>query len=169
MRIVLTKISDRQHRLEIVREDYSREGVDLVSRSFLVHDLLHYAVEAEAGLQGGVWGTLARGATLEQLGSFSFWMNMGAGDRTGKSMTAPQEMAMAEKLTGVLTGLAKGQERPADVLPILRIAFEAGGEPLPPRFDVSFIAAVEERMRRLLGRWKAVPYRQSMDLPWPPG
>lgn len=37
------------------------------TRSYLVHDLLHYAVESEAGLSGGFWGNLARGKTLADM------------------------------------------------------------------------------------------------------
>ena len=33
----------------------------------LVHDLLHYAAEQEAGVQTGFWGTLASGRTLADM------------------------------------------------------------------------------------------------------
>src|SRR3954454_19930968 len=48
MRIVFRKLSDERHTLEIVREDGRREEVDCETRSLLVHDLLHLAVESEA-------------------------------------------------------------------------------------------------------------------------
>ena len=51
------------------------ERVECETRSYLVRDLLHYAVESEAGLEGGFWGHLARGKTLADMN-----------DRTGKAM-----------------------------------------------------------------------------------
>ena len=58
MRILLHKISDDRHTLEIVRADGRRERVDCETRSYLQHDLLHYAVETEASLAAGFWGSL---------------------------------------------------------------------------------------------------------------
>lgn len=49
MRIAFTKLTQDRHRLEIRREDGSTESVELETRSYLLHDLGHYAVEAEAG------------------------------------------------------------------------------------------------------------------------
>src|SRR5262245_9416983 len=67
MRILLTKISDERHALEVVRADGDRERVELVSREFLFHDLLHYAVEWALETQDGFWGALARGRTVKDL------------------------------------------------------------------------------------------------------
>lgn len=55
VRIALRKISDERHDLTIVRGDGQRETVTCETRSVLVHDLLHHAVEAEAGLSYGFW------------------------------------------------------------------------------------------------------------------
>ena len=49
MRILFHKLSDDRHRLAIERTPGAREEVECETRSYLVHDLLHYAVESEAG------------------------------------------------------------------------------------------------------------------------
>jgi hypothetical protein len=67
MRVLLTKISDARHRLDVVRDDGSVAGAELDSRSFLVHDLAHFAVEKEAGLGLGFWGALAAGGPLGEV------------------------------------------------------------------------------------------------------
>src|SRR3954469_11423192 len=96
MEILLTRLTDDQHRLEIVRADGSRDGVTLETRSYLLHDLLHLAVEAEAGLGTGFWGCLASGKTLADMN-----------DRSGAAMKEyAAEMATAEQVVGVLTGAA---------------------------------------------------------------
>ena len=61
MKILLTKLTDDRHQLAIERDDGSTESVELETRSFLLHDLVHYAVEAEAKIDDGFWGLLARG------------------------------------------------------------------------------------------------------------
>ena len=96
MRVLLHKISDERHALEIVREDGRRERVDCETRSYLQHDLLHYAAETEASLSGGFWGSLARGRTLAEMN-----------DRTPIEGTS--EMMVIEKVVGALSGMMKGQ------------------------------------------------------------
>ena len=99
MRIVFRKISDERHTLEIVRADGRREEVDCETRSLLVHDLLHLAVESEAKVTVGFWGNLAKGRTLADMN-----------DRTGKAMAAEApEMAVIERLVGSLSGAVKGR------------------------------------------------------------
>ena len=99
MRIVFRKISDERHTLEIVRDDGRREEVECETRSLLVHDLLHLAVESEAKVTGGFWGNLAKGRTLADMN-----------DRTGKAMAAEApEMAVIERLVGSLSGAVKGR------------------------------------------------------------
>jgi len=52
MRVSFVKQSDEKYALEIVREDGLREGVVCETRSTLLHDLLHFAVESEGALTG---------------------------------------------------------------------------------------------------------------------
>jgi hypothetical protein len=64
---VFQKLTDDQHSLQVVRDDGSREEIECETRSFLEHDLLHFAVEREAGLHSGFWGHVARGMTLARM------------------------------------------------------------------------------------------------------
>lgn len=46
-------------------------------------------------------------------------------------------------------------------------AYEAsGGFEVPAWVDEVFIAAVQERMRHLMGHWKATPHGGVMELRW---
>jgi len=158
MRIMFQRISDDRHLLAIVREDGSREQVECETRSYLVHDLLHYAVETEAGLDGGFWGNLAKGATLAALN-----------DRSGRPMSAPDsELGQIEPIVGALTGTLKGGAA-AEVVAGVRAYLQATAAAQPAWLSEAFVAAVQERMRRLLGHWRATGHGGSMELAWPGG
>jgi hypothetical protein len=155
MRIVLHKRSKMLHALEIVRSSGERELVECETRSYLIHDLLHYAVEAEARLESGFWGNLARGRTLAELN-----------DRTGRALAAEAPGLMAiERVVGALSGLTKVRT-PAELVKALREYEAAIGEPTTPWLNEELISVVQERMRRLLGHWSATRYGSTMELPW---
>jgi hypothetical protein len=157
VRIVLLKLSDERHVLQIVRGDGRVEQVECETRSYLQHDLLHYAVEAEARLENGFWGNLSKGKTLAEMN-----------DRTGQAMQAEgPEVLAVEQVVGALSGIAKGV--PGSVIfAAYRDAATTAGTKVPGWLTAELASAVQERMRRLLGRWRATPYGDSMELSWPP-
>lgn len=158
MRIRLHKLSDERHALEIVRDSGARERMECETRSYLVHDLLHYAVEREAGTSRGFWGNLAAGKTLLDMN-----------DRSGQAMAAQApELMLIEQTVGALTGAVKGRSA-AQMAAALRAYAEAQGAQLPEWLNEPFILAVQERMRRLLGHWKATAFGAVMELDWPDG
>ena len=95
MRIVWTKLTGERHAFEVIRDDGSRDRAELETRSLLLHDLVHYAVEAEAGLQHAFYGKLAAGTELAELGAGPF-----PPDDT--------ELALAEALTGPMQSVFRG-------------------------------------------------------------
>ena len=160
VRIELRKISDEAHELAIVRlagalDPGARESLRCETRSTLVHDLLHFAAEKEAGVQSGFWGTLAAGHTLADMN-----------DRTGVALGAagPDVMAV-ERIVGPLSAALKGTSA-ADLVVRLRGYLAETGTPAPAWLTEAFVAAVQERMRRLLGAWRAVPFGESLHLDW---
>lgn len=157
MRIVLTKLSDARHALEIHRKDGSRERVELETRSCLLHDLTHFAVEESAGIQAGFWGSLAAGVTFDEL----------SGGSGGGMMDGGRLMMEVERAVAVLQGGVKAKEDPgaahARIVALLRVQ---DAEP-PPWFTLACVTRVHERMRALLGHWNATPFGSSMELTWP--
>jgi hypothetical protein len=152
MRILLRKLSDERHELAVSREPASWEAMECETRSYLTHDLLHYAVEAEAGMESGFWGRLAAGATLVEMN-----------DRT-RSMSP--EMAAIEQIVGALTPSVKGRSA-ADVVAGMNRFASSLGTTMPSWLTESFVLAVQERMRQLFGRWNATPCGSALDLAWP--
>jgi hypothetical protein len=146
VKITLRKLSDQRHTLEV-----GSERVECETRSYLVHDFLHFAVESAAGIAHGFWGSLAAGRSLAELN-----------DRT-----APMSPAMApvERLVGALSSVMG--DTPAHELAARIVEYEQqlGGEP-PAWLTPAFIDDVRERMRRLLGQWRATRFGDAMELTW---
>ena len=148
MRVVFTKLTDATHRLEVFRDDGTRERVELETRSLLLHDLVHYAVEAHAEIRQGFYGLLASGTALAELN-----------DRDNPPSGVG--LAMAESLVGPMQSLHKGRLSRA-------LYLEHGRAAYPDVVNDAFVDAVLERLRRLVGHWRAVAYGASMELLWPP-
>lgn len=147
MRIAFSKVGDDRHRLAIHRADGSSEAVELETRSYLLHDLVHYAVEAEVPIADGFWGLLADGWTLAALS-----------DRTMKDPPSTG-IALAERLVGPMQSLWQG--RYAEAMYLERAPAEAS-------IDAAFVARVRARLRALTGHWRATPFGGAMEISWPP-
>lgn len=158
MLIRLTKLSDLNHRMTAIREDGSSETVELVSRSFLLHDFIHYAVETTAGLKGGFWGLLAAGNGMADLA-----LAMRPAEGTGMALLLG-EAATVEAVVGCFTSLAHDRATPAESVDAVRRMIEPQGRPPPAWVTQDFAVAVQEKLRRLKGEWKAVPYGGTMEL-----
>lgn len=141
MRIVFTKISDHRHAVAITRADGTSERLELESRSFLRHDLAHFAIELELPIRGGYWGCVAAGASL-----------------TGDGV-AGRDAQLAESLAGPIQTLFTTQAGPEAYARLLGKSAPGAGDDLAER--------VHERIRRLRGHWKATPYGGDMALAWP--
>src|SRR6187549_2379848 len=146
MRIRFVKLSDERHALEIVRDDGRVERAECETKSLLMHDLLHLAVETEARLDAGFWGRLAAGTTLSEMN-----------DRSKPLGPETEELAAVEQLVGALHGATKGRSATELVAGMRRFA-GALGHDLPDWLTERFVVAVEERLRRFVGHWKATPF-----------
>ena len=159
MQILLWKISDVTHRLEIVRDDGTRESVELASRSFLVHDLLHYAVETQARLTGSFWGLLASGRRLADVHE-----SMTRPDPAARAELMRSEPATTEAVVGALTNVIQERADAGVAIEGLRQLFEAQERELPDWLTPASVERVKEHMRRLRGRWRATPFGGEMRL-----
>jgi hypothetical protein len=157
VRILFRKIPGVHHELAIVRRDGRRESTHCETRSTLMHDFIHYAVEGAARLETGFWGRLAAGRTLAEMN-----------DRAGlPSPDEAAEMAIVERFVGALSGAAKGV--PATEL-LAGIARYAAGtnDVVPPWLTEAIVVEAQERLRRLVGAWRATPPGGVVELAWPP-
>lgn len=156
MRVRLTKLNDERHALEIERDDRRRERVELETRSCLNHDLTHFAVEEVAGIDQGFFGSLAAGRTFAELNG-----------RAGELAEAyAGEQLDVERVVAVLQRMAKAPVNPAELHERMRSLLALQGEAPPAWFTVELVTRVQERLRRLVGEWRATPYGASMELTW---
>jgi hypothetical protein len=156
MRIRLTKLNDARHALEIERDDGRRERVELETRSTLLHDLTHFAVEEAAGLDAGFFGSLAAGKTLAELAQ-------GAAEGMGQYAG---EALQIERTVAVLQRMPKTGEGPGAAHDRITAMLAVQGERPPAWFTLELVTGVHDRMRRLLGHWMATPYGSAMELDW---
>jgi hypothetical protein len=142
MLIVFTKISDERHGVTVTRISGTSESVEVATRSFLRHDLAHFAIELELPIHKGYWGCVAAGASL-----------------AGNAM-AGSDAQLAESLAGPLQTLFRIDAGPAAYVKLL-------GELSPQSGNPDLAVRVHERIRQLRGYWKATPFGGQMELIWP--
>jgi hypothetical protein len=140
MQVRFTRLSDAQHAVAVARDDGSTDRVVLDSRSFLRHDLAHWAVESVLGLTHGVWGSVAAGGSL-------------AGDGLDGD-----DVATAERIAGPVQTLIRTE---AGVEAYSEVLGRAGID------DTEAAARLHEQVRRLRGHWNATAHGGSMELHWP--
>ena len=147
-----TRVSPTRHRFEYRRADGTGEAIEMETRSLLFHDLLHYAVESEAGLKGSFYGILGKIGGYEEL-------SVAGGAALGG------EIAIIERVVGALAGALQQDDLDAEAFAAQAAEYLDIYEERAPRwFTPAFIAAVRERMRQLMGRWMAAPFGETMEL-----
>lgn len=141
MEIVITKISSEEHKVEILRQDGSKESTILNSRSFLRHDFAHFAVEAEVPIKLGYWGFVASGGSLSGEG------------------IAGKDIALAETLSGPVQTLMR-------IDAVLDRYFALLQRTLPQLASLELAERIFNRARSLTGHWRATPFGNSMSITW---
>ena len=155
MHVLFTKLSDLRHRVEVVRADGTREKAELETRSFLVHDFVHYAVEAISGMTSGFFGTLAAGAPLRQLND------------ENATWDPDSQIGLAESIVGPMQSVMKGRTDAKELIAGLDGMFSAIGKQRPQWVTAAFVAQVQTEYDRLWGAWKATPFQGQLVLVWP--
>jgi hypothetical protein len=156
MRLSFHKLSDESHELSVLRADGTSDRATVETRSLLMHDLLHLAVEHAARLEDGLWGQLARGTSLAALKA----------DAPATFADPRAALAVVERIVGAMHGLTQG--KPADQVFAGLADYAANlGDPLPDWCDEGFVRRVETTLRALQGRWRATPFGKAMTLDWP--
>jgi acyl-homoserine lactone acylase PvdQ len=156
MLIRLTRLTNERHRLELVRDDGTWEAHEMETRSALLHDLVHYAVETEAGLAASFYGRLASGKTYEALMT---------------EQPADPEAMQTEGVVGRIQGIAKNDAWSGidaeSFAESIATGFRSAGDDPPVWLTGDLIIRVRERLRRVQGQWRATPFHQTLLLEFP--
>ena len=67
MEIEIKKTTNYQCEYTVTREDKSVEIITLETKTYLVHDICHYAVEKNLKYSKGFWGMLSKGHSFNEL------------------------------------------------------------------------------------------------------
>ena len=153
--IKFTNVSPTRYRFEMIREDGSGEQADLETKTFLFHDLLHFAVESEAFLADSFYGKLLKGESYRSLSERKM---------EATALTEGKEIMMTERVVGVMTGVLQSDASPEAAISGLRNLLSASGERFPVWFTEDFVIRVKERMSVLWGEWNGTPLRETMTL-----
>ncbi|HEY0061222.1 MAG TPA: hypothetical protein VGC21_03810 [Telluria sp.] len=161
MKIIAQKAgkTDKLDRLRYLRQDGSSTETAMPRQGILPHDLVHFVVETQLGLQNGFTGLVARGANA------SFAMET-THEPIGKDVAA--EAIQVEGIVEALqTQLWSGQFSAGDFLEGVRTACLMRATPAfefasPATGQRLFDAALE-----LDAQWQAVPFYGSLTVDFP--
>lgn len=67
MKIEIKKNTHYQCEYTITKADGTVENIALETKTYLIHDICHYAVEKTLGFKNGFWGTLSNGYLFNAL------------------------------------------------------------------------------------------------------
>src|SRR5215469_16977148 len=165
MEVTFTKLAGRRYQMAIVRE----HGPELAPRGgpgyhdYLPHDAVHFLVEAEAGLAGGVFGRIAAGRT-----DF-FWAADPALQRherrsvKARKPTAGEQadMARSEMLAGTCQVLWEARAGHLATLPEWFSRVE------PETLESDLVQRIMGRLDEFAARWHALQAGGSITLSWP--
>lgn len=161
MLIRFTRLSNDRHRFEVVRDDGTRESHELETRSSLLHDLTHYAVEVEAGLKESFYGRLAQGIAYDELTATP--------PKTPEALQTERVVVQVQNPSKLDAAAAAAPKADVEAEAQRIVASFAATESQPPGWlTVELISRVRERLRRVQGRWRATPFHQTMELEFPP-
>lgn len=148
-----TRVSPAHHRVDLVRGG-TTTSYQLETRSTLLHDLVHYALETEVPLRASFYGLLARGVRYEELAQIDI-------------RAADSEIAVTERVAGPLQGAYKRGVDPKSFLAAFSAYEAACGRRAPAWLTEDLIARAVARLRALDGQWRATRFGASMELRFP--
>ena len=143
--------------LRCVRADGSvtwQRNDDQHARFFPLHDLTHYAVEAELGFTRGFFGLIAEGWNIEETTG-----KTARGALPNEALEVEYIVAAfsAERAGGVIASAAEFNQ--------LAATFASAKEMPPPRqLSDEDLARVRSRFEELADKWRSLPPDGTLDL-----
>jgi hypothetical protein len=147
--ITIVKVESGPHRAVVARP--GAEAVQFAVYDYgpmLPHDLLHYVVEDELGLEFGFWGLVSAGAKLQSVQAY--------GARDPRRIPHQDDPLVTAHIDELLT--AEGFVAAFSGLP---------GTESEPELEPAQIERIRSRMTELNQRWQATPLGEMLRLRWP--
>lgn len=169
MEITFTKTGPRAYEAVVSRDDGVVLRVPSPDRpAGLPHDIAHYLVERELGLERGFWGCVAAGAVFDNIRVVSGRRRPHAAERSKEMIKAARtQLATSELYALVLLGVAR-EGKEADWPGVVARLDEVWRPFREPRRPVSAEEAVRvcRVMRETEARWLALPVGQGLTVSW---
>jgi hypothetical protein len=170
MKITFTRSGERTYTTVAVRDDGVVLEVPSYDRTHLLpHDLAHYVVERELGLQRGFWGCVAAGALFPGIKVISGRRPAhGAARSQSVIREAGQQGTEAEVLVGVLLTIAS--EGLDNHWPAARAVLNREWRPSKPSrgpLEADEVRRVCDALREAQERWQALAIGQCITVSWP--
>jgi hypothetical protein len=168
--ITFTKTAQRKYEVLVRRDD----GVVLEVPSFdrparLPHDIAHFIVESELGLEHGLWGLLAAGVVFPNMSIASGRLRPHAAERSRSLLKeAGQQPTEAEGLVFVIMGIA-GEGKEEDWTEVSARLNDAWRPRRSQRGPISHdeVRRTCRRLREVEQQWMELPIGESIMLRWP--
>ena len=155
MRVIFERVDDSRYRIGVLRDGRFDVGADIPLRAApgggpVPHDIVHFAVEEQAGLRLGVFGQVAAGGDVG-----GFFRPVPAERRPARDQKRSKRIGAAGRADTALS------ERLAGLAARGRID-DAVAELSPPLRE-----AINRRLAELLEAWRSVPVGERLVLTWP--
>ena len=157
MLITLTKKESKPHVLTCRRDDGTSTWFQASQANadfFAAHDLSHYAIETVLEYRSAFYGMVASGRDLNDFGSQG-----GLPD----TRTYSKEALWAENMANLMLLCLRENKSYEEFRSILQLNYVSNPEDAPPVSEEQYLA-IQEKLRDLLARWKALPINESMTL-----
>jgi hypothetical protein len=147
--ITIVKAESGPHRAVVARPGGEAVQFGLYDYGpMLPHDLLHYVVEDEVGLEYGFWGLVSAGAKLQSVQAY--------GARDPRRLPHQDDPLVAAHVDDLLA--AEGFVAAFSGLP---------GSKSEPDLEPGQIERIRSRIAELNERWQATPAGETLRLRWP--
>jgi hypothetical protein len=157
MRVLLMKRTDGSSVLKCIRADGSetwqkQQGTH--AQFFPLHDLTHFAVETELGIDQGFFGVIASGWAIEATG------------QRGVAATLPADALFVETVVGTLdTERASGTRWSAEEFnESLALKARNDGRPAPRALTHEELLRVRKRRAELFSQWHELAPGGTLEL-----
>lgn len=141
MNIQFQKRNAAQHTLSTFLDKKLQEQHTYDTKTYFLHDIVHYCVEKEVGIQNGFWGLLAQGYKIADFG-------------TGK--VPMRELGQTEKIVGPVQSFFSGH-MPADL-------FWENMKLVPLALPAGFLDAVVAQVKGIMDQWRYLPVGEVLEL-----
>lgn len=144
MKIEIKKTTNYQCEYTILRDNDCVEIVALETKTYLVHDICHYAVEKNLQYSKGFWGLLSSGHSFNEL--------------FGKENPLTRELRFIEQIVGPVQSIYYGHMRKED--------FEQFVKHLNFKVPKTVLQASLNEVRIIMNNWEKLSWGETMRLEW---